>query len=170
MKKFVPAILIFLLTAATATAQPIRMDARGRAIPQDQQPLIIVDSVVTDFDHLLITADQILSIDVLKDSAAVAVYGDKAKHGLIIVHTKEKGAILSLAGLLDEFHIPEADRNLRVCIDNILVKDNNRILADKTNVVNVVVITGICWISPIEPGPEERYINIITKKAAKPVQ
>lgn len=169
MKVIILGVLISLLLAGTGWSQTtIRLDGPGRVIPSDQQPLIIVDSIVTDFNHLLINPDKIQSIDVLKDSAVTRVYGEKARYGVVIIRTKEKGAVLSLDELLDEFHISREDRKLRVCIDHILAKDTKKILADRTNVARVEVITDTCWISPVEAGPEERYINIVTKKAVRP--
>lgn len=159
--------LLFLATAGIAQTTRLRPEGFG-VIPPEQQPLVIVDSVVTDLGHLLLNPDKILSIDILKDAATIAAYGDRAKYGVLIIRTKEKAGLLNLADLLDQFHIPAADRNLRVCIDNILVKDKHRILADKANIISMEVITDICWISPMEPGPEERYINIVTKKKACP--
>ena len=60
---------------------------------EDKLPLIIVDGkeLGNGTDILSkIPVDQIQSISVLKNEAAKAEYGDKAKDGVIIVVTKKK--------------------------------------------------------------------------------
>ena len=168
MKPFIISILVLLLML-TGNAQ-IRMRADRMPAPDlALQPLFIVDSIITDYKSLLLDADKIESIDVLKDSATRVAYGESARNGVIIIRTKKGTDILTLNEILDQFHIAPEDRNLRVCIDNMLVKDNSKIIADKTNIASVQVVTDICWISPMEAGPEERYINIATRKPAKTV-
>ena len=61
--------------------------------PEGVSPLIIVDGkeLGNGTDILSkIPVDQIQSISVLKNEAAKAEYGDKAKDGVIIVVTKKK--------------------------------------------------------------------------------
>lgn len=169
MKSLFFSAFICLLAGTLSAQQPmIRTHAPVRISSSDQQPLIIVDSVATDFNHLIIAPDRIVSIDVLKDSASVRRYGDQARFGVVIIHTKEKGAVIPLDKLLDEFHIASADRALPVCINHVLVNDNKRLLADRSNIIKIEVITDTYWISPMQAGPEERHINIVTSKAAKP--
>lgn len=52
------------------------------------QPYYVVDGV-PGVDLSLISADDIASIDVLKDATATAIYGSKAANGVIIVTTKK---------------------------------------------------------------------------------
>ena len=59
----------------------------GGSISQSNEPLFIVDGfpagTITD-----IPADQIVSIDVLKDAASTAIYGARGANGVILVTTK----------------------------------------------------------------------------------
>lgn len=137
-------------------------------VKPDQQPLIIVDSFTTDFNHLLLEPGRIQSIDILKDSSAVILYGDKAKNGILIIKPKKNTEIIRFNDMLNLFHITGPDRNLNVCIDNVRVKDSNKLLADRSDIVTVEIIRDIYWITPLIAGPEERYINIVTRKAKKP--
>lgn len=60
----------------------------GGSITQSNSPLFVVDGVVVDnIDD--IPADQIESIDVLKDAASTAIYGARGANGVILVTTKQ---------------------------------------------------------------------------------
>ncbi len=53
----------------------------------DQSPLIVIDGVVSgSLDN--VTPDDILSVDVLKDGAAAAIYGTQGNNGVILITTK----------------------------------------------------------------------------------
>lgn len=52
-----------------------------------QSPLFVIDGVI-GADISLITPDDIVSIDVLKDASASAIYGNRAANGVIMVTTK----------------------------------------------------------------------------------
>ena len=59
---------------------------------EGKSPLIIVDNEVMGNGADLLSkvpVDQIESVSVLKDEAAIATYGDKAKDGVIVVETKK---------------------------------------------------------------------------------
>lgn len=73
------------------------MNIRGKnAIPQGRsssdesvnQPLLIVDGVISFGSINEISTNDIQSIDVLKDASAAAIYGSRAANGVIIVTTK----------------------------------------------------------------------------------
>ena len=59
----------------------------GGSVTQSNDPLFIVDGVtVSDISD--IPADNIESIDVLKDAASTAIYGARGANGVILVTTK----------------------------------------------------------------------------------
>ncbi|KAB1067490.1 TonB-dependent receptor plug domain-containing protein [Tamlana haliotis] len=61
---------------------------RGNArISGNNKPLCIVDGKITE-DISGIDPDDILSMDILKDAASTAIYGSKAKNGVVIITTK----------------------------------------------------------------------------------
>jgi TonB-dependent SusC/RagA subfamily outer membrane receptor len=159
---------LFLLVAASAQ-NPVRTRTEtARVINTEFQPLFIVDdSIVNDKILQTLNPNRIASIDILKDSAATAVYGEKAKNGVVIIHTKTGIVYLDLNQTLDQYHISGENRKLKVCVDNILVKNRNKIMTDPSDIQRIEVIKDICWKSPAEAGPEETYINIVTKKPVK---
>ena len=67
-----------------------RIIIRGKAASSDKKPLIIVDGVEQDsnFDLHSLDQDNIASISVLKDQSATAIYGDKAKDGVLLITIK----------------------------------------------------------------------------------
>jgi TonB-dependent starch-binding outer membrane protein SusC len=67
-----------------------------------QSPLFVIDGVI-GADISLVTPDDIVSIDVLKDASATAIYGNRGANGVIMITTKrpEKGnGVLSYKGYM----------------------------------------------------------------------
>ena len=59
----------------------------GNSITQSSEPLYVVDGIqVSNINDL--PADNIESIDVLKDAASTAIYGARGANGVILVTTK----------------------------------------------------------------------------------
>jgi TonB-dependent SusC/RagA subfamily outer membrane receptor len=62
------------------------------------QPLYILDGKpITTAEMKAISPNEIEKIDVLKDKSATAIYGSKAKNGVVLITTKEAGAKLKKA-------------------------------------------------------------------------
>lgn len=59
----------------------------GGSITQSNDPLVVVDGI-TGYRLSDIPADQIESVDVLKDAASTAIYGARGANGVILVTTK----------------------------------------------------------------------------------
>lgn len=61
----------------------------SRSISASNTPLYIIDgSVASDTEFAMINADDIESIEILKDAASQAIYGARASDGVILVTTK----------------------------------------------------------------------------------
>jgi TonB family protein len=66
-------------------------EANGVWLPAENTPYIVVDGQPIDGAKLKdIDPKTIESMDILKDKAAIDKYGEKAKHGVIIINTKNK--------------------------------------------------------------------------------
>lgn len=88
-----------------------------------KQPLYIVDGkTISDTEMQKINADNIESISVLKDKAAIEIYGDKGKDGVILIETKKEnkdndivvigyGSMDSLRGNMNRIVISSHDKN-----------------------------------------------------------
>ncbi len=59
-----------------------------RSILGSNEPLILVDGVVTD-DIGYITPDEVERIDVLKDASSTAIYGSRGANGVILITTRK---------------------------------------------------------------------------------
>ena len=89
--------LKYLPTNSAGGNNMATMNIRGKnAIPQDatadkagvNQPLLIVDGVISYGSINDINTTDIQSVDVLKDASAAAIYGSRAANGVIIITTK----------------------------------------------------------------------------------
>ena len=58
----------------------------GGSISQSNEPLILIDGIAGSMSD--IPADQVESIDVLKDASSTAIYGARGANGVILVTTK----------------------------------------------------------------------------------
>ena len=79
------------LSVSTASGDPngggVQMMLRGvSTLMSNQEPLIVIDGI-TGGSMNNVTQDDILSIDVLKDGAAAAIYGTKGNNGVILITT-----------------------------------------------------------------------------------
>ena len=60
----------------------------AQSISMANQPLIIVDGIVVEsYDN--ISPDDILNMEILKDAAAISIYGTRAANGVIVITTKK---------------------------------------------------------------------------------
>src|SRR5258708_16600904 len=68
---------------------PAAVVLRGAStINSSQSPFYVIDGV-PGADISIIAPDDIASIDILKDAAATAIYGNRAANGVIMVTTKK---------------------------------------------------------------------------------
>jgi hypothetical protein len=105
-----------------------------------------------------------MSIDVLKDSASIVKYGEKAKNGVIIIRTKPDTELIKLSDLITQYEMSIKEKNLKVCKDKILVGNPDKILVSKSDIARVEIITDNYWHTPLVSGPEEQFINIVMKR------
>ncbi|AHF14603.1 TonB-denpendent receptor [Niabella soli DSM 19437] len=68
-------------------ATPMVMLRGGASINSPGSPLVVVDGVIRDYND--IPAQNIESIELLKDAAATAIYGARANNGVILITTKQ---------------------------------------------------------------------------------
>ena len=61
---------------------------RGIGSNVNAQPLIVVDGVVFSGNLNTLSAEQIKSVNILKDASATALYGSRASNGVVLITTK----------------------------------------------------------------------------------
>lgn len=168
MKKLIFSLTFLLLSLALFSQKMIVRRQNGQPEITMDQPLVLVDSIESDFQNMKIRPDRIESIDVLKDSASVASFGERAKYGVVIIRPKKGTELVRYPALLTLFNIPEQSPKLRLAIDNMLVREPNKLIMDRNDIQKVDVITDVLWYDPQNAGPVEKYINIEMKKDKKP--
>jgi len=102
----------------------------GRPLDAAHQPLYVIDGVIMSDSDVLskIKPDDIESVSVVKDAAARAIYGDKAKNGVIIITMKKK------TSYMPKLTIYGKDGPMSMMADTIRTKVNGEsvvITADK---------------------------------------
>lgn len=157
MRTALLASLLFI--SELVSAQVRRIQAVRR-----EEPLVLVNDTETDLKHLVLNPGNIEKLHVLKDSSVVATYGDKARHGVLLIVLKPKITLSKLDAVLNQFNIAEPDRKLKVCIDKILVKDTAKILVDPSEVSRIEITTERVLNYSFEEYTGEKYINIITRQ------
>lgn len=79
------------LQVVSATGQPgaapVILLRGGASINSPGAPLVVVDGVIRSFND--IAAEDIASIELLKDAASTAIYGARANNGVILITTKQ---------------------------------------------------------------------------------
>ncbi|MDR0871885.1 MAG: TonB-dependent receptor [Prevotellaceae bacterium] len=83
----------------------------GTSLSGDNSPLVVVDGVA-GIDMNTIPAADIVSMDVLKDASASAIYGSRAANGVIIVTTKRKDVESRSANYTGYFGVAKAANKL----------------------------------------------------------
>lgn len=137
--------------------------SQGRlSMDTSKKPYLLVDTFVTDLNYLVLSPEKIESVSVLKDSSAIALYGDKALHGAIIIKTKSNTKLLQVAEIFDKYKIAEGDRQLRIYINNTPVSHPERLLVDAGEIMGVEITTDKFWVNPEDANSSEKVIHIKT--------
>lgn len=76
-----------------------KMQIRGQqSLNNNQQPLFVVDGVITDNIDFLNPQD-IERMDILKDASSTAIYGSRGAYGVVIVTTKQGASVRNKASI-----------------------------------------------------------------------
>lgn len=167
MRAFIFYIAILALQLNSVNGQTrIYIDGPNR-IDTTIRPLVLVDTFKTDINHLILDPNKIASIDILKDSTAISKFGDAAKFGVVIIHTKSDAKFLRVDKILDNYKLSNEDKKLRICIDKTLIRDPQLILIESSEIECVGVTTDRHWINIEDANSGEKFINITTKTKPK---
>ncbi len=92
-------------------------------IKGDDKALVILDGKTISNDELKkINSENIKSVEVIKDKAALAKYGDKGKNGVILIISKEKSLVFNNFDVITH----EKDSATTTKVDRIELKINNQ--------------------------------------------
>lgn len=85
--------LSVLTTSGDPGATPV-VRLRGITTLNDNNPIVVIDGVISDVGAMnLLNANDIESVEVLKDASSTAIYGSRGAAGVIIVTTKRGSSL-----------------------------------------------------------------------------
>jgi TonB family protein len=160
--------------------QGISLRANGKSIfDSDKGPLFILDGKEIDnFDESIIKPDNIESISVLKDSSAAKIYGEKARHGVVLINSKSGVMVqnrtdndpLSTAKQKFELKGVSQENPPLVFVDGEQVPYSELENIDHTSIASIEVLKEP--ISTREHGDKAKYgvIKITMKKTSEIVE
>jgi len=92
MKTIICALVMFFAVAYSfgQSQDSLKNDASGKNYKFKQPLFILEGKEITQLELQAVTPEDIQSIEVLKDSSATNLYGERGRHGVIIVHLKAK--------------------------------------------------------------------------------
>lgn len=154
-------IVAFFVLSISAIGQTITSPNTSK------EPFTLVDTFVTEMKYVVLSNDKIESVHVLKDSFAIAIYGNKAKNGAVIIKTKPNTVLLNMHNIISKYKISETDRKLRVCINKSIVRQPELILVDADEILHVAVTTEKNWTNAEDANSDESVINITTSGSKK---
>jgi len=152
----------FLLYTVFVTLTVPAISQNRYSFDASKQPYMLVDTFRVDIKFLVISDDNIETVDVLKDSNAVKLYGDKASYGAVIIKTKPNTKLLRFNDILDRYNISKVDKKLRICINKTIISRPELLLIEEREILGVEITTDKLWIYPEDANSTERFINIKT--------
>jgi len=167
MRAFILYVAILTLHLNSVSGQTrIVLDGPNR-INTTRIPLIFVDTFKTDMNHLVLDPQNIVSINIFKDSTAVSKFGDAGKNGVVMIYPKAHTTFLRVDKILNEYKLSNEDKKLRICINKTLMWNPQLILIDKSEIERVEVTTERHWTNIEDANSCEKFINIVTRTRDK---
>lgn len=81
---------VLVMTTSAEPGGDVTMRVRGSSsISGSSEPLIVIDNIVSDQTAMsMLSPNDVMSLEVLKDAAATAIYGSRGANGVIMITTK----------------------------------------------------------------------------------
>lgn len=124
--------------------------------------LIMVDSFATDLKSMIISPDKIKRVTLLENNTALCLFGEKAKEGAILFTLKENTHLMRLNEILTAFNFPDSEKNLRVCINDVIVDKPGLIIADLDNIASIGTFYSVD-VNCLTGVKDEKMINIVPR-------
>ena len=163
MRVFILFVLVFTFHPDSISGKTNFLSGAQSRIDTARTPLILVDTFRTDMSHLVLGAQNIVSINILKDSAAISKFGYAGKDGVIMIAAKAHTTFLRIDNLLKEYKVADEDKKLRICINKTLMQHPQLILIERSEIERVEITTDRHWTNTEDANPGERFVNIVTR-------
>ena len=156
MRAFIVHIVISALTFSYASGQSRIVLDGPRHVDTAMRPLVLVDTFKTEINHLVLNPQKIVSIDILKDSAAISQFGEAGKFGVILIHPKAGTKFLQINKILNDYNLSNEDKKLSVYVNKVLMQRPKLLLIEQSELEDVEVIRD-------NTISRDRFINIRTR-------
>lgn len=157
--------ILFLLTfvfSQISFGQTTKV-VQGNEMHAVNLPLFIVEGKETYSNCSSFNVNNIESVNVYKGDKAIALYGEKAKNGLIEMKFKPNTKLLNLQNFFKEYSISSEDQNLTLVLNKHFVDEKQYLLLDKSAIVSVQVLDEQPFVEPVLL-PKGKAIYIETKE------
>jgi hypothetical protein len=148
-------VIVFLSIGTFSFSQqdswPHKMTSREFLFKVDKK-FIVIDSFITTPQTLI-----------LHDSSVVVRTVYRANDS-VVIHMQLKNKDLELVrlpGILKKFKVSSEFVNLRICINKIIIKDTDKILADLTQIKEISIINDPYTPEPTLVDSGEKFLNIV---------
>lgn len=158
-------LLIFYTGFTFAQLLPGQPGAyKKMAIVKIKQPLVIIGTLETNYNSLVIDPANLRIIKTYQDSLQLAAFGEKGKEGVVLAEIKNKIPLLRLEEVLDYYKIPAPNRTLKVMVNKALI-NSDLFLADVQRIEKIEKIKqDLAAPFRYSFDKDEEYLNIVTVK------
>jgi hypothetical protein len=160
MRAFVVHIVVSAFIFSYASGQTQIVLDGSKHIDTAMRPLVLVDTFKTEINYLVLNPQKIVSIDVLKDSAAISQFGEAGKFGVIFIHPKAGTKFLQIDRILDDYNFTNEDKKLNIYLNKVLMQKPKLLLIEQSEFEDVEVIRD-------NTISRDRFINIRTRTINK---
>lgn len=165
MKK-APLIFFFLLiSCCNFCFGQFLPDPRAKTgIAKIKLPLVIIDSMATEYSSLVIHPKNLKIVKTYEDSLELVPFGEKGEGGVVIAESVNKTTLWRLPAVLEYFKIPAQKQPLKVLVNKALINPN-LFLADIERIERIEVVKQDAFALFLYSfNKNEEYLNIVTRK------
>lgn len=163
-------LLLLCLSNVLMAQQKQKIQIIDKMVLNDtKSPIIWIDTMKTDINHLMVDRGSFDSLMILKDSAAVRKYGADAVNGVLVMVPKKEVKVMRLPEFLELQGVPTADRTLRVCINHTLIRYPAYLIIDPSYIRTVQITPKRHWGYLEDTNSGELFLNLLTKDYDNPV-
>lgn len=163
MKAYLLTALVALGIATGAQAQQQEPQPQNApAVYIKPQPLFLVNDQETTMRAMILSPDDIISMDVVKAAAAIERFGEKGKDGVVILTLKQALPLARVTDVYKAYNVPEMYQKLSLAINGVHITDTALLLADLRQIEKVEATdfenTMSRW------SYDKQFLNIVTKQ------
>lgn len=163
--------VLFVMILFCGGLQAQKLQTVERVMLNDtKSPIIWIDTMKTDINHLLVDKASIDSLKIVKDTdVAAGRYGAGITAGTLLMFPGKGVEVMRLTQFLEYQGVPQADRNLRICVNHTLIRSPEFLIIDPAYIKTVQITPKRHYSLLDEQYTGELFLNIMTKDYSNPV-